>query len=55
MVGYAASRLVVLFGDGNPVYSTNIIEDKYDLGTKFDLDEFGFQIAFQVERIEIDE
>lgn len=46
VLGYAVSRLVVVFGDGNPTYSTYKIESKYDLNEGVNLDDFGFQIAF---------
>lgn len=46
ILGYAVSRLVVVFGDGNPTFSTYKIESKYDLDHRVDLDEFGFTFAF---------
>ena len=51
ILGYAVSRLVVVFGDGNPTFSSYKIDSKFDMHEGVNLDEFGFQIAFQVERI----
>jgi hypothetical protein len=51
----AASRLVILFGEGNPIVSAYTIESEYDLHHKINLDDFGFNVAFKVERINKDE
>ena len=55
VLGYATSRLLVLFGDGNPSFSTYEVESESSLEHKVNLDKFGFQVAFKVEKIEVDE
>ena len=42
MVGYGASRFVILIGDGNPILSTYQVKNEYDLRKRIDLDEYGF-------------
>ena len=46
ILGYTACQLVVLFGDGNPTFSTYEIENELDLDHKINLNEYGFQLAF---------
>jgi len=55
LMAITASRLVVLFGEGNPIVSQYKIESEYELLKKVNLDDFGFNIAFKVERINDDE
>ena len=42
MLGYLVSRLVILFGSGNPVLSDYTIDKQYPLDTKVNLDEYDF-------------
>jgi len=51
MLGYAATRAAVLFGDGNPIISDYTIIGEIELDRKVDLLEHGFKLAFQVENI----
>jgi hypothetical protein len=53
MFGYATSRVAILLSDGNPIMSTYDIKSEYGLKQKIDLDDYGFQIAFQVRRIDL--
>jgi hypothetical protein len=55
LIGIAASRAVVLFGDGNPILSTYTTESEYELDHSINLNDFGFNVAFKVERINVDE
>jgi hypothetical protein len=55
VIGIATSRLTILFGTGNPIISSYEIESEYELHNKVNLHEFGFAVAFKVERINKDE
>jgi len=52
MAGYGASRMVVLFGTGNPSIYDYVVEDGYPLSHEVNLDSNGFQLAFKAERNE---
>ena len=42
VIGYAMSKLVVFFGDGNPILSIYKVHNEYGLKDKVNLDDFGF-------------
>jgi hypothetical protein len=52
VVGYVASRLLILFGNANPVISGYTIEGEHTLDHKVDLNEYGFHFAFYVEKFD---
>jgi len=46
---------MVLFGDGSPMISTYLIDNAQTLYRQVNLNDFGFNIAFKAERINMDE
>jgi len=55
VLGIASSRMIILFGNGNPTISTYEIESEYELHHPVNMADFGFKVAFKVERINEDE